>query len=98
MLVARTRWRAKILYPSVSLRLNFDRKVRFKVHLLAEGSDVPASLDDALAPVMVLVQLVAEVLEDGDGRTGRLGGLSLGFALHGDWLALPGSLSAHECE
>lgn len=72
--------------------------MRIEVHLLAEGGDIPASLDYAFAPVVVLVQLIAEVLEDGDGRTGRVGRLGVWLVLHSDRLALPGSLGAHGCE
>lgn len=32
-------------------------------HLLANGSDIPGRLDDALPAVMMLVQLVAEALK-----------------------------------
>lgn len=45
------------------------------LHLLAQCGDVPAGLDDALAAVVVLVQFVAEGLEDRQSRTGRLGSI-----------------------
>lgn len=45
------------------------------LHLLAQRGDVPAGLDDALAAVVVLVQLVAEGFEDRQSRTSRLGGI-----------------------
>lgn len=61
--VARTRWRAKILEGSQLVMLFFTLGGA-GAHLLAQGGNVAAFLDDTLAAVMVLVQLVAEVLED----------------------------------
>lgn len=44
-------------------------------HLLAQGSDVARSLDDALPSVVMLVELVAEVDEHGaKSRLGHRGG------------------------
>lgn len=68
------------------------------VHLFAERGDVPARFDDALAPVVVLVQLVAEGLEDGlDGAGWRSGAHGVvGFGMQRQWLPFPGSFGAHE--
>lgn len=59
--------------------------------LLAERGDVPACLDDSLAAVMVLVQLVAEGLEDGLKGTRRLRGshIGIGFGMQTQRLAFP---------
>lgn len=68
------------------------------VHLFAERGDVSASFDDALAPVVVLVQLVAEGLEDGRDDTSWSCGAHgvVGFGMQRHWLALPGSFGAHD--
>ena len=40
--------------------------VKIGIHLLAQSRDIPTRLDDPFASVIMLVQLVAEGLEDGD--------------------------------
>lgn len=44
--------------------------IKGAVHLLAQCRDVPARLNNSLPPIIVLVQMVAEVLEDGSELAG----------------------------
>lgn len=63
------------------------------LHLLAQRGDVSAGLDDPLASVVMLVELIAETLKDGDYWAGGFGGHSI--SVFCDRLALPGSFGAH---
>lgn len=72
------------------------------LHLLAQSCDVTAFFDNSLAAVVVLVELVAEVLEDGnDGGTlwfcFRHGDIarSVDFWMKLKRLSFPGTFSTH---
>lgn len=63
------------------------------LHLLAQRGDVSAGLDDPLASVVMLVELIAEALKDRDDRAGIFGSHNISVLC--DRLPLPGSFGAH---
>ena len=60
MVVLAHRWRENILIPDERLPSPFSG---LSLHLLAQRCDVARCFDDALAPLLVLVELVTETLE-----------------------------------
>lgn len=63
------------------------------LHFLAQRSNVSAGLNDPLASVVMLVELIPEALKHRDDRAGSFG--SHGISVLCDRLALPGSFGAH---